>query len=278
MNYLTCIFESEIESNYYFYKQLYSSPVIETEPKICALVIDSSPKDVEHTIKILKESPLVNKISKANHSDEALLELIDLNPHIIFMEYPLKGNSNNQLIKYIKSNLPGATVVCTSQSKNHAHEAIHNDIFNYLIKPISKEEIFRLIDEVELSFQSNTQERINKIIEKSAEDIKIKLQTAKGYLFINPDELIYCKADGFYTELYLTEDRVELCYLLISKLEKIFGQYNFMRTSRSFLINLKYIRKIFRASNTIILSSEGKEYEVKGSKLQIRNLSKLDFD
>jgi DNA-binding LytR/AlgR family response regulator len=252
--------------------------VIETEPKICALVIDSSAEEIEQTTNILKGIPLVKNIVVANHSDEALMKLIEFNPHIIFMNYPLIGNSNNQLLKYIKSNSKDATVVCTSQSKNHAHQAINDGIFNYLVKPISKEDIIRLIDEVALSFQSNNQDRINKIIENSAEDIKIKLQTAKGYLFINPDELLYCKADGFYSQLILTGDRVELCYLLLAKLETIFSQFNFTRVSRSYLINLKYIRKILRANNTIILSYEGKEYEVKGSKLQIRNLSKLEYD
>lgn len=247
-----------------------------TEHQICALIIDGDTESLEQTMILFREIPSVTIVESACNSDEALLKIIEFNPHIVFMEYPPKGNSSNQLFNYIRTKLPGTTIVYIAETKDYAYKAIQDEVFNYLIKPVSKEHVKKIIQEVQLSLQANVQSRIKQLIEKIPEEIKLKLQTTKGYLLINPDEILYCKADGFYSELYLTDNRVELCYLLLAKLEEILVRYNFLRVSRSYVINLKYIRKINRSNNTIILSSQGKEYEVKASKLHIRNLSKLD--
>lgn len=246
------------------------------EPRLCVLIIDNDHQSLEKMLALIQENPMVGSVETVGNSDEALLKIIELNPHIVFLEYPPKGNSNKQLFNYIKTKLPGTTVVYISETKDYAYKAIQDGIFNYLLKPVSKEHVKKIIQEVQLSLQTNIQSRMKQMIETIPEEIKLKLQTTKGYLLINPDEILFCKADGFYSELHLTDNRVELCYLLLVKLEELLARYNFLRVSRSYVINLKYIRKINRSTNTIILSSQGKEYEVKGSKLHIRNLSKLD--
>lgn len=247
-----------------------------TEPQICALIIDNDSQSLEQTVAIIQDNPMVGSVVRACNSDEALLKIIERNPHLVFWEYPSKDNSGNQLLNFIKTKFPETTIAYISETKDHAYKAIQDGIFNYLLKPVSKDHVKKIIQDVQLSLQANRQSRIKQMIEKVPEEIKLKLQTTKGYLLINPDEILYCKADGFYSELYLTDDRIELCYLLLAKLEEILVRYNFLRVSRSYVINLKYIRKINRSNNTIILSSQGKEYEVKASKLHIRNLSKFD--
>jgi two-component system LytT family response regulator len=246
------------------------------EPNICAFVIDSEPESLERTINLLKSIPLILKIERAANSEEALLKIIESNPDVILLEYPIKGKASNELFRFIKTKLTTTTLIYVSESKKYAVKALRDGIFNYLLKPISKEELEKIISKVQLIKQSNVQDRINQIIEKASEEIKLKLHTNKGYLLINPDEILYCRANTYYTDLHLTDNRVELCFLLLAKLEKNLSQYNFLRVSRFHLINGKYVRKINRSNNTIILAFEGKEFEVKASKLQIKNLSKID--
>ena len=93
---------------------------------------------------------------------------------------------------------------------------------------------------------------------------------------LNPEELIFCKASGFYTELYLVRDRVELSSQYLMKFEEILSPFNFVRVSRSLLINQKFIRKINKADNTIVLWCAGKEYKIKAAKSQIRKLSNFE--
>jgi len=246
-------------------------------PDIRVLVIDNEPKSQKRSTKILRANPKVSDVECVENSDEALLKIINNTPDIILISYPTKGNSGKELIKFIKNKLPGTTLIILSDSKDYAATAIRNGIYNYILKPVSKEKFKDIIEKVQLVKQTNIQSRINEIIENNQEDTRLRFPTTKGYLIVDPKEILFCKADGFCTELHLN-NRMELSYLFLSKFEETLIKFNFLRVSRSYLINIKYIRKIYRSTNIIVLASDGKEYEVKGSKIHIRNLSKFDSE
>jgi DNA-binding LytR/AlgR family response regulator len=249
-----------------------------TEPFFCALVIDNEKESKDRIVELLRLNPLISEAESASDSDEALFKIIGCNPDVIVIEYPVKGKSTKELFQFIKSRLSHSNIIYISKTKEFAINAIQEGIFNYLLKPVLKEDLYKAISKIHQNKSSNLNERINQIIEGTPDDIKLKLQTNKGYLLIKPEEIIYCKANGYYTDLFLTGNRLELCFLLLAKIDKALQPYNFLRISRSVLINEKFVRKIYRGSNTIVLSSDGLEYEVKGSKIHIRNLAKLDND
>ncbi len=245
---------------------------------LTVLFIDSDQTSVNHILKWLRSNSLISMIDHVTDTDHALLKIIRSSPDIVFIEYPVRGNAGEELIEFIKTKLVETIIVFISDSKMHAAAAIRSGIFNFLLKPVSKSELNLFIEKVYLSGRTNSKERIAKIIEQNYDDTKLKLQTTRGYLLINPDEIIYCKADGVYTQLYLSNNRVETSYLFLSKVEEFLKPYNFMKVSRSCIINVRYLRKVFRDNNTIILSINGKEYEVKGSKQSIRELSQIETE
>lgn len=246
--------------------------------KLFVLVIESKLRSLKQTIKLLQKNSLVSEIESAANTDQAIPKIINFSPDIILFEYPPVGNSGNELLKFIQAKLTGTFIIFVSETTDYAATAIRNGIYNYLIKPISPEELDQIIRKVYLIKQTNSQSRINEIIEKTSAENKLKFQTTRGYLIIGPEDILYCKADGLCSYLYLTNDRVEHSFLSISKVEEILRQFNFLRINRSHLINQKYIRRILRSTYSVILVADGKEYEVKGSIQQIKNLSNFEVE
>lgn len=246
--------------------------------KICILIIDNEQESLSYTMKLLRANPLVSEIETVADTNQAILKIINRTFDILFLDCPPKGNAEKELIAFAKSQQPEPTLVCISETKEYAAYAIQNGIFNYLLKPITEEELKKIINTVHKNKQSDPHLRISQIIESTPEEARLRLQTTKGYLMLNPDEIIYCKAFGFYTELYLTKGRFELSSQFLLKFEKMLIQFNFMRVSRAHLINPNFIRKIYRTSNIIVLSADGKEYEIKAGRAHIKNLSKFDTE
>ena len=246
--------------------------------KISILIIDSEQKSVDHTMKLLQANPSISEIKTADSTDQAILKIINSNPDIILFEYPSKGMAEKDMIEFVNTKLPETTLVLVSQTKEYAAFAIQNGIYKYLLKPIQKKELFKIINKVYEAKQTNNLSVIAQMIEKIPEETRLRLHTTKGYFMLNPEELIFCKASGYLTELYLTKDRVELSGLGLMKFEEMLSQFNFLRVSRSQLINKRFIRRICRNDNIIVLSADGKEYEVKGGKVHIKNLIKLDTE
>ncbi|MFY9151182.1 MAG: LytTR family DNA-binding domain-containing protein [Prolixibacteraceae bacterium] len=248
------------------------------QENISVLIIDSDSESLNYIKELTDANTLVSVIETAVDSEQALLRIISMTPDLVFLEYPTVGKAGKEIIKYIQNHLDETTLVFTSETKDYASIAIRHGVYNYLLKPVQKEDIERIVSKVHLVKQTNQGIRIRQIIERTHEEKRLRLQTIRGFIILDPEEILYCKADGFYTEIFLTGNRNELSYLFISKLDEILKQFEFVRVSRSYLINMKYIRKIYKASNTIVLSSNGQEYEVKASKQQIRSLSKFNSE
>jgi len=248
------------------------------EHQICVLIIDSDSKSVIHIQNVLNENSLIKKIDVAMDSKIALEKVIDSVPDVVLMEFPFKDKTISELYKFINTKLPETTVVFISETKEDAVHSIHHGVYHYLLKPVQKDKLNKIIGQVNLLKQNSVQLKIKKFFEKTTEEKRLMFYTSKGYVLIDPEEILFCKADGIFSEMYLTKNRIEIIYLFLSRIEEMLDSSEFIRSNRKYLINQKYIRKVFKNNNSILIFNEGKEYIVKGSKQHIKSLTRLNTD
>lgn len=245
---------------------------------ICVLIVESEQKALDQLTKALEASTLKLLIVFAADTDDAMLKVLELNPDIVFLEYPVKGRTGTGVIKFIQSKLPATTIVFVSSTIKYASEAIRFEVYDYLLKPIGKVELAKILEKVQIHKLTDLQSRIDKLIEIKQEDARLIFNTVKGFSIISSAEILYCKSDGAYTELHLANKSMELTYLTLSKVEEILAPFNFVRISRAILINKNYIRRILKTSGVFVLASNGVEYELKGSQKQIKALFRTEFE
>lgn len=248
------------------------------EDKISILIVDSELNSGQRITEILEFDPHVSSFILVKNREKALLQIIDSVPDLILLEFPQEGEDITDLLKFIKLKLTDTKVVIISPKKEDAATAIRNGVFNFLLKPVLKKALLKVIEKVYLEKKHNARQRIRELIEKTVNEKRSLFQTSKGYILIDPEEIIYCMAQGLYTELYLTHNRKEIVYMFISKIEEILDKQKFLRASRKYLLNKNYIRKIIKSDNSIILSHDGNEYALKSAKHHIRELTRLDSD
>lgn len=75
-----------------------------------------------------------------------------------------------------------------------------------------------------------------------------------GYLVIEFDDIAYCKANGSYTNLYLSNDKTVIVTRPLVSVGKLLGNGNFVRCHRSYLINIEKVRKFDVNKRTITVS------------------------
>ncbi len=68
--------------------------------------------------------------------------------------------------------------------------------------------------------------------------------TRTGSVFINPEEIIYCKAEGNYTRIILGEKKEVLVVTQMGKLYKQLENKHLIRVGRSLLINRLLLSQI----------------------------------
>lgn len=246
--------------------------------QVSILIIESDGNELQDIVRVLDATSIDTLIETAEDTDVALLKIIDINPHLVLMEYPAIGKTGAGIIKFIQSKLPQTKIAFVCKSKDYAAEAIHHEVYDYLLIPVNKVEVEKLLEKVLLNKSNNPEVRLMELIENKQPDLRLGFNTIKGYIIINPEEILYCKADGAFTEIHFVNKSTELTFLFLSKVEEILQPYNFIRISRSVIVNKNFIRKVYLKTNTVILTFNGNEHEIQGARIPVRALSRLYLD
>lgn len=242
------------------------------------LIIDNEPESLESIQSLLLLNQTDSKIITANNTNEAILKIINSSPDIVLINYPPAGNTEKELFELIRSKIPDACVAFVSDKKDYAKIAIQNGIYKYLLKPITEKAIKNLMESSFENKQSNIQYRLDQAINNKPYDFRLRLLTNNGYSIFSPDELLFCKTLGYYTELFFTNNKQELSSLTLTKIEEKLIPHGFIRISRTHIINPKHIKRVFRKGSIITLSFDGIEHEMKASKVLFKKLNNFDIE
>jgi len=94
---------------------------------------------------------------------------------------------------------------------------------------------------------------------------KLTLPQQDGFQILNVEEILYCKADDNYTEIFLENKKI-----LVSKTLKYFEEalsvFPFARVHKSYLVNVNEVVKYKKGKGGSVVMSNGKELLVSASK------------
>lgn len=213
---------------------------------------------------LAKYCPEVNLVGEASSIKEglALLKTHELDLVFLDVEMPF-GNAFDLL-----DQVPDRTfeTVFVTAYNHYALDALNNHAAYYLMKPISIDELIIAVDYVKQIRQKENalQDKILKTNLKSVEG-KITLPQQDGFQVLNIADIIYCKADDNYTEIYLENKKI-----VVSKTLKYFedalSEFPFARIHKSYLVNVNEVVKYVKGKGGSVIVSNGKELLVSSSK------------
>ena len=109
---------------------------------------------------------------------------------------------------------------------------------------------------------------------KSMEN-KLALRTGSGIRFICYDDIIYCKADGRYTQVFLRNGKSVITARLLKSFEHKLPDDMFLRIHKSHIINLRYITNYSSSNNGYLVLGTNTRLDVSKRKRKSL-LEKLD--
>ena len=91
---------------------------------------------------------------------------------------------------------------------------------------------------------------------------KIAVPTSDGFVLVPLDDIIYCHANGNYTEFHLVNNKQLLSSYTLKQYHDLLTDHNFFRTHRSYLINLTYVKMYRRGDGGTAIMQDGSEVEI----------------
>lgn len=241
---------------------------------IRVLIIDDEPEVQDLLSILLRDYPGLEVAGQASGVDEAVQMTLDQNPDIVLLDIQMPGKDGFTYLEELRSLHLYPGIIFVTAYENYAIRAIRNAAFDYLLKPIRKEELFQSIQRFAEYLERDRKDDISRLIKllQQPKPGRFKLNTRTGYFFVDPLDIMFLEADGNYSHIRLISGKSEITTMSLGTIEKLLEIHSFLRISRSYIINMKYISKVDRRENLCVLEHDSVVHKIKIPPKKIRLL------
>ena len=231
--------------------------------KIKAVIIDDSAQARKLLrLMLLELAPDIKCVGEAENVDDGL-KLIEIEqPDAVFLDIEMPGKTGLQLAEILLERNFKGNVVFTTAYNSHAIKAFRLSATDYLLKPIQEEQLVEAVTKLHLKQDQINNEVKLQALASNLEKNKSKvlcLPLQEGNEFIPLDEIIYLEADGSYVRVNCLNGRNRLISKNLKYFENILEELpQFLRTHRSFLVNMHFLAFYSRSEGTLHLKNDVK--------------------
>ena len=244
------------------------------DQKLTALIVDDEEKARTLLAKLLEETNSFSSIRIASSASSAMKELFQLKPDIIFLDIRMPGKDGFALLHDLKNENIKADIVFVTAYDQYALKAIHSHAFDYLLKPVNREELKECIAQFKNRHQEQPlADRLEKFLEVWEENRKIRFSTRIGFVFIDPSQILYCEAEGNYTVIHMGSKH-HMCSVQLGKIAGMLPANGFIRLGRSLIVNFDYITQVDRKTRQVTFEKDGETFNIKVPRLHLKELEK----
>jgi two-component system, LytTR family, response regulator len=243
--------------------------------KIKALIVDDEENARILLSKLLEETLLFTEIINANSADAAYAELNKFEPDIIFLDIKMPGKDGFAFIQDLPPGYNTQKIVFVTAYDQYAIQAIKNQAFDYLLKPVNRKELKQCLTRFVEKKAEDIAAELNAITSEKRERLsRIRVNTRTGTLFINPADILFCKAEGNYTNVCIGKKQF-LCSMNLGKIAEFLPKNGFIRVGRSYIVNYEHIIMLDRKESAILLSKDGESVTVKIPRQHLKDLDSI---
>lgn len=188
-------------------------------------------------------------VGTSTNYDDGLNLILEHSPELVFLEIESvikEGSHPFELIKevsvYLKI-LPRFVLV--TSGKQWAYEAIRNQAYDYLLKPLDASDLRKMILrlEDELRVRYSKADRVAQSRYKIGKNQLLCLKSYGDYRFIETKNILYLKADNNSTDIILKKGVTITAFKTLKHFEKTLP-LQFVRIHNSYIINSSCISRI----------------------------------
>jgi two-component system LytT family response regulator len=234
---------------------------------VTAIIID----DEEHNRNVLntllkKYCSLVQIIAESSNADDAFDKINKLHPQLVFLDIKMPNKSGFDLLKMFDS--IDFEVIFVSAFNEYAITAFDFNALGYILKPIDYSKLLKVVDRAIYKINSNKQNNdlrhfIKTIEEKNDIINKISIHTNDKVFLIPISDIVSVEASISLCELVLIDSSKYHSSKSLKLFENMLDRLgNFIRISKSLIINVNYIKSYSKGDVCILQMKNGMSHEV----------------
>lgn len=222
-----------------------------SKPTITALIVEDEYPARLRLQQLLHPYDWLELLPDVDTGAKAVQAIDELLPQVVFMDIHLPDFSGLQVLQTVTHN---PYVIFTTAYEAYALQAFDSLSIDYLLKPLTQEQIDRAMNKLlllsadQLLQSSNLDEVLTLLADRRTVSNRKQLPVTKGHsmIFVPYEDIAYIKAENKYSVIYTIEGRQHLSDKSLSELEELLRP-QFIRIHRSHMINISKINKVGRS-------------------------------
>ena len=177
-------------------------------------------------------------------------------PQLVFIDVQMPGMSGFDVLQ----NVSPVTfeVIFVSAYDRYAVKAIKFSALDYLLKPI---DIHDLVQSVGRARERLEKKRNNYNVQSVLHNVqfgtspvhRLAVPSFEGIDFFDTKDIVFCKADGSYTTVFLTGGHHKVVSRNLKDFENLLSDFGFCRVHHSYLINLQHVQRYIRGEGGYVV-------------------------
>ncbi|MGX7195795.1 LytR/AlgR family response regulator transcription factor [Enterococcus olivae] len=200
------------------------------------LIVDDEPLAREELSYLVLCHPQITSTAEAESVEEAMEEMMDQKPDILFLDIHLTDESGLDLAEKLTHLKKAPYLIFATAYDQYAFKAFQVNAKDYILKPFEEEKVHQAIDKALKTFskeQPKTQAKLE----------ALPIQGEDRIYLIAPEDIYLVSVEGRELQIAV-KDHVYRMSGTLNKIEQKLPSELFLKTHRSFILNRTKIQEI----------------------------------
>jgi len=171
-------------------------------------------------------------------------------PHLIFLDIKMPGLGGFELLEAIGER--NFQVIFVTAYDQFAIPAIKESALDYLLKPVSEDELATALERFFRSDHAALAEKYETLIGQLHDQMqmqeRIAITSLERTVFFTPRDIVRCEAHGNYTYFHFADKTKLLSSKTLKEHEEVLENKGFIRVHKSHLVNSLFIKAVLGKS------------------------------
>ena len=198
----------------------------------------------------------INLVATAESVDSGVKTIRKFNPDLILLDIKMNDGTGFDLLKKLEP--VDFKVIFITAYDQYAIQAFKFSAVDYLLKPVDPIDLRDAVGRAEKLHQSDFDTQLKTLQENlqtngSGSKKKIILKTYDNIHLVKVSDINYCESEGSYTTIHLLEAKKIVVSTTLKDYDELLRESGFFRVHKSFLINLRHIKRFEKAEGGYVV-------------------------
>jgi two-component system LytT family response regulator len=194
-------------------------------------------------------------LGEADSVEEGLALIRRTNPDVVFLDISMPDGTGFDMLD--KLNKIDFKIIFITAYSEYAIKAFKYSAFDYLVKPISADELKKAIGRIPKIRKVDHKIAVNSLKANLLANVEsgsrtIALPDQNGFAIIDVDKIVRCEGLRNYTRIIFKEEEEKIVSRTLLEFENLLTPLGFIRIHRSHLVNLVNVVRYIKAQGGMV--------------------------